>query len=60
MPTFAADPDAELDRQEVDRRTREAWGAYRAALHDLEGRAYEEAEPAAWDRLQDRLSELAR
>ena len=59
MPTFAADPDAELDRQEADRRTREAWGAYRAALRDLQGREYEDAESAAWDRLQRRLAELA-
>lgn len=50
--------DQELDRLEAERQTREAWSAYRAALGDLEGREYETAEEAAWDRLQRRLSEI--
>ena len=53
MPTFAA-PDADTDR-EVDRRTLEAWAEYRIALAGLEGRAYEDAEAEAWQRLQEQL-----
>jgi hypothetical protein len=52
MPTYATDH--ELDRLEVER---EAWSAYRAALVDLEGRQYEDAEAEAWERLQQRLTE---
>jgi hypothetical protein len=54
MPTFA---DQELERLEVER---EAWVAYAAALVDLEGRAYEDAEAAAWDALQLRLTDIQR
>lgn len=54
MPTFATEQ--ELERLEVER---EAWGAYRAALSELEGRDYEEAEVAAWETLQERLAELS-
>jgi hypothetical protein len=49
-----------LTRQELERRVRHAWAAYNAALRDLEGREYEEAETQAWDRLQRRLAELQR
>ena len=56
MPTFAADPGADLDREEAERRTRDAWLAYREQLRDLTGREYEEAEPAAWDQLQRDLA----
>jgi hypothetical protein len=49
--------DQELERLEIER---EAWDVYRAALADLQGKAYEEAEPAAWDVLQQRLAEIAR
>ena len=49
--------DQELERLEIER---EAWDLYRATLADLEGKAYEEAEPAAWDVLQQRLAEIAR
>ena len=38
-----------------DERTRAAWEAYRDELHGLEGRDYDEAEPAAWHRLQSAL-----
>jgi hypothetical protein len=58
MPAFATDQ--ELDRLEAERQTREAWSAYRAALDDLEGKEYEAAEEAAWDRLQRRLAEIPR
>ena len=58
MPTFATHHDAALEREEIARRTREAWAAYHARLRDLSGREYEEAEARAWDRLQRRLAEL--
>lgn len=38
----------------------EAWARYQDDLRDLEGRAYEDAEGASWDRLQRRLREIAR
>lgn len=49
--------DQELERLEIER---EAWDVYRATLAELHGKAYEDAEPAAWDMLQQRLSEIAR
>lgn len=47
MTTYA--PDLEAARQE---REREAWGRYSAALRDLDGRDYEDAETVAWAELQ--------
>jgi hypothetical protein len=38
----------------------EAWARYQEDLRELEGREYEDAEGASWDRLQRRLSEIAR
>jgi hypothetical protein len=38
----------------------EAWARYQDDLRELEGREYEEAEGASWDRLQRRLREIAR
>jgi hypothetical protein len=38
----------------------EAWARYQDDLRELEGREYEEAEGASWDRLQQRLREIAR
>jgi hypothetical protein len=49
--------DQELERLELER---EAWDLYRATLTELAGKEYEEAEPAAWDALQQRLAEIAR
>jgi hypothetical protein len=37
---------------------REAWGAYRESLRDLDGTDYEETERASWERLQRALREL--
>lgn len=42
----------------LDERTRKAWGAYRDELADLTGKAYDEAENAAWERLQETLHEI--
>lgn len=39
-------------------RTREAWARYAERLHGLEGREYDDAEPAAWDELQATLRSL--
>jgi hypothetical protein len=43
-----------------ERRLREAWAAYTEDLRELDGREYEDAEDAAWDRLQRRLAEIQR
>ncbi len=42
----------------LDERTRTAWSAYREALAELQGRAYDEAEAASWDRLQEQLQDI--
>jgi hypothetical protein len=42
------------------RAEQEAWARYQDDLRELEGRDYEEAEGASWDRLQQRLREIAR
>jgi hypothetical protein len=44
---------------ELEERTREAWSRYAEDLRALQGRPYEEAEEAAWDRLQDALADIA-
>jgi len=44
--------------EELDERTQDAWAVYSDSLRDLTGRAYDEAEPEAWDHLQRRLREL--
>jgi len=59
MGTFAADQDAKLHREEAERRVREAWAAYMDSTHALEGRAYDDAEKEAWDRLRVRLREIS-
>lgn len=43
---------------ELDERTRKAWTAYRDELAELDGRAYDEAETASWDRLQEALRDI--
>ncbi|MBW3653068.1 MAG: hypothetical protein M3N04_02570 [Actinomycetota bacterium] len=57
MTTFATPDTARL--AELDARTRVAWTSYRDELSSLEGRAYDDAEAAAWDQLQATLRELA-
>jgi hypothetical protein len=52
MTTFAPHDPA------LDERTRQAWSTYRDGLTDLSGRDYDEAEPEAWDRLQDALGQI--
>ena len=59
MGTFAADQDAKLHREQVDRRVREAWAAYIDSTQELEGRAYDDAEEEAWDRLRVQLREIS-
>jgi len=51
-------PDAARLLAELDARTRVAWTSYRDELSSLEGRTYDNAEPAAWDQLQATLREL--
>jgi hypothetical protein len=55
----AAAQQSRLTREE-ERRVREAWAAYRRDLAELKGREYEDAEDAAWTRLQRRLAEIRR
>ena len=52
---------ATAPRQDSDRPSAEqtAWARYRDDLRELEGREYEDAEDASWDRLQRRLREIA-
>ena len=57
MTTFAT-PDTELRLAALDARARVAWMSYRDELSSLEGRAYTDAEAAAWDQLQATLREL--
>ncbi len=59
MTTFAAQQDCERRLEELDALTRLAWGEYHDGLRELEGRAYDDAEPAAWEQLQATLGELA-
>ena len=53
---------ATAPRQDSERRSseEEAWARYQDDLRDLEGREYEDAEGPSWDRLQQRLREIAR
>jgi hypothetical protein len=57
MTTFAT-PDTERLRAELDARMRVAWTTYRDELSSLEGRAYDDAEAAAWYQLQATLHEI--
>lgn len=57
MTTFAT-PDTASLLAELDARIRVAWTAYRDELSTLEGRAYDDAEAAAWDQLQATLREV--
>lgn len=57
MTTFAT-PGTQRRLAELDARTRGAWATYRDELIGLEGRAYDDAEPAAWDQLQATLREV--
>ncbi len=59
MTAFTADHDTGRRLRELDEQTRTAWEAYRSSLGELAGTAYEEAETASWDRLQEILHELA-
>ena len=42
------------------RAEQEAWDDYRDGLRELKGREYEDEEGRSWDRLQERLREIAR
>ena len=57
MTTFAT-PDSARRLAELDARTRVAWTSYREELSELEGKVYDDAEPAAWDQLQATLREV--
>ena len=55
MTTFAAQEDRHA---ELEARERAAWTAYSDELRDLARDAYDEAEPAAWDQLQETLRQV--
>ncbi len=44
---------------ELDQRVRQAWGTYREHLVDLDGVAYDHAERAEWEHLQEELRGIA-
>jgi hypothetical protein len=50
---------ATAPRQDRPAAEQAAWTTYRDDLRELEGREYEDAEDASWDRLQRRLREIA-
>jgi len=56
--TTHAQPESVRRLAELEARTRAAWTSYSENLAGLEGRAYEDAEIAYWDRLQATLFEL--
>lgn len=43
---------------EIDESVRRAWLEYYDYLHELSGRKYEDAEPEAWDLLQEELRDI--
>ena len=53
---------ATAPRQDSSRPSAEqvAWDQYRDDLRELQGREYEDAEDRSWERLQERLREIAR
>jgi hypothetical protein len=48
MTATAPEQDSPKERQDAESR---AWGSYRDDLRDLDGREYDDAEKASWDRL---------
>ena len=44
--------------REIDADIRQAWQEYHEYLHDLTGQDYEDAEPEAWELLQDELHDI--
>jgi hypothetical protein len=56
VTAIAPEQDSPNERQDAESR---AWGSYRDDLRDLDGREYDDAEKASWDRLQERLREIA-
>ncbi|HTW12933.1 MAG TPA: hypothetical protein VME01_09330 [Solirubrobacteraceae bacterium] len=53
MSTIAADKLHELDED-----IRHAWQEYHEYLHDLRGQEYHDAEPEAWELLQEELQDI--
>ena len=43
---------------EIDANIRRAWQEYHEYLHDLTGQDYADAEPEAWELLQDELQDI--
>jgi hypothetical protein len=43
---------------EIDASIRRAWQEYHEYLHDLTGQDYADAEPEAWELLQDELQDI--
>jgi len=44
--------------REIDADIQRAWEEYHEYLHDLTGQDYEDAEPEAWELLQDELHDI--
>ncbi|MEA2189211.1 MAG: hypothetical protein QOK16_4222 [Solirubrobacteraceae bacterium] len=58
MTTFATQPEIEHRIAELDTCKRAAWTVYREDVRGLEGRIYDAAESASWERLQAALRDL--
>ena len=58
MTTFATQPEIDHRIAEIDTCTRGAWAVYREDLRGLDGRVYDTAEAASWERLQATLRDL--
>jgi hypothetical protein len=43
---------------ELDEDVRRAWQEYHEYLHDLKGQDYDDAEPEAWELLQEELQDI--
>jgi hypothetical protein len=57
--TTIAPPETQRRLAELEQRTRSAWASYQEQVRDLDGRVYEDAEAASWERLQATLGEVA-
>jgi hypothetical protein len=59
MATFTpSDQDSARRLAELDDRVRRAWTDYKGRLDTLDGRDYDNAEPASWDELQSALKDI--
>ena len=58
MTTIADQQQTGLELSRLQESEQQAWQSYTKSLHDLAGRAYDEAEGRSWARLQRKLSQI--